>query len=69
MPLVSASAESNNAGGRMLTVNRHRPAFTDNFHVIPQSRPCSANDNICVPPTIRWSSTRISTSISACNSR
>ncbi|KDX37134.1 hypothetical protein AD26_4871, partial [Escherichia coli 2-156-04_S4_C3] len=31
-------------GLRMLAVYRHCPAFTDNFHVIPHNRPCSANE-------------------------
>lgn len=58
-----AGAVSKNAGSRMLTVYRYCPAFTDNSHVIPQSRPCSANDNICVPPMMRGSGTRISSGL------
>ena len=44
VPLVFAGAVAKDSGLRMLAVYRHCPAFTDNFHVIPQSRPCSANE-------------------------
>ncbi|KDX59387.1 hypothetical protein AD28_4778 [Escherichia coli 2-210-07_S4_C3] len=44
VPLVFAGAVAKDSGLRMLAVYRHCPAFTDNFHVIPHSRPCSANE-------------------------